>query len=233
MIVTCPSCTTRFTVDASVLGAHGRRVRCVRCGHVWFQEPELDRRPEPASAEAPEAFEPPSEPPEWALPETEPEPRRRSAGGWPAFAAVVVLLAGGLLVAQEQIVGAWPAAGRLYEMLGMAPPAPGEGLEIGDVRPEARLEDGDRSVVVTGRVVNRSESAADVPPVRIMLVDENGQILSVLTTSVGLTRLESGEEAGFAGEFSEPAGGAARIAVAFDDPVRDWQDMLQSISAPR
>lgn len=40
MIVTCPSCKTRFHLDTSVLGYDGRRVRCHKCQHVWFQEPE-------------------------------------------------------------------------------------------------------------------------------------------------------------------------------------------------
>lgn len=197
-------------------------MRCVRCGHVWFQEPQAAPEPEPERPSAPfEPVEAPPGPPEWAMPDTEPESDRRTAGGWLLFAAVVVLLGGGILVGQQQVVGVWPAAARLYETLGLNSPAPGEGLDIGDVRPEARLEDGNRTVVVTGRVINRSEAAADVPPVKAMLLGEQGQTLSEVTTAVGLARLDAGEEAGFAVEFSAPPNDAVSIAVTFEDPARD------------
>ncbi len=42
MIVTCPSCSTRFYLDPALLGFGGRRVRCRKCSHVWLQESEDD-----------------------------------------------------------------------------------------------------------------------------------------------------------------------------------------------
>lgn len=40
MIVTCPSCDTRFSVPQSALGPRGRTLRCARCGHKWHQDAE-------------------------------------------------------------------------------------------------------------------------------------------------------------------------------------------------
>ncbi|HEX3860582.1 MAG TPA: DUF3426 domain-containing protein [Stellaceae bacterium] len=41
MIVTCPTCDTRFVVDDAALGGNaGRRVRCASCGHLWHYSPE-------------------------------------------------------------------------------------------------------------------------------------------------------------------------------------------------
>jgi len=39
MIITCPSCTTRYIVEPQTIGADGRRVRCSNCGQVWLQTP--------------------------------------------------------------------------------------------------------------------------------------------------------------------------------------------------
>lgn len=50
MILTCPSCATRYVVPDSAIGHEGRRVRCASCKHSWFQEgAELAARPGPAS----------------------------------------------------------------------------------------------------------------------------------------------------------------------------------------
>jgi predicted Zn finger-like uncharacterized protein len=37
MILTCPSCATRYAVDEAKFPPAGRKVRCAKCGHVWFQ----------------------------------------------------------------------------------------------------------------------------------------------------------------------------------------------------
>ena len=40
MIVACPSCQTRFQLDAAKLQPVGRHVRCAKCAHRWLQLPE-------------------------------------------------------------------------------------------------------------------------------------------------------------------------------------------------
>jgi predicted Zn finger-like uncharacterized protein len=63
MILTCPACSTRYTVDEAKFPAAGRTVRCAKCGHSWHQA-----GPEPELAPDPEIFAP------VAAPEPEPEP---------------------------------------------------------------------------------------------------------------------------------------------------------------
>lgn len=38
MIVVCSSCSTRYLVPDTNIGAEGRTVRCANCSHEWFQE---------------------------------------------------------------------------------------------------------------------------------------------------------------------------------------------------
>ncbi len=57
MILTCPDCSTRYTVDAKTLGQSGRDVRCASCNHKWFAAPE----PEEAEAVQEESAAPPEE----------------------------------------------------------------------------------------------------------------------------------------------------------------------------
>jgi predicted Zn finger-like uncharacterized protein len=51
MILTCPECKTRYTLNPSMLGVAGREVRCVTCSHMWFQLPDMPLAEFPKAAE--------------------------------------------------------------------------------------------------------------------------------------------------------------------------------------
>jgi len=57
MIITCPSCATRYSVDGAKFPAGGRTVRCAKCGHSWHQDGEAPEEDAPAAA--PETTAPP------------------------------------------------------------------------------------------------------------------------------------------------------------------------------
>jgi predicted Zn finger-like uncharacterized protein len=50
MILTCPECATRYEIDSAKFPAAGRKVRCKKCSHVWFQ-PGEGGEVEPVAAE--------------------------------------------------------------------------------------------------------------------------------------------------------------------------------------
>ena len=60
MILSCPSCNTRYNLEASALRG-GLTVRCVKCGNSWHQDPPddmpivVDVEPEEAAGEPEEA----------------------------------------------------------------------------------------------------------------------------------------------------------------------------------
>jgi predicted Zn finger-like uncharacterized protein len=39
MIITCPNCSTNFSVPQKAIGEAGKKVKCTKCAHIWFQEP--------------------------------------------------------------------------------------------------------------------------------------------------------------------------------------------------
>ena len=48
MIISCSNCNKRFKIDASLIPAEGRDLKCGSCDHVWFYEIE-DKNLEPLS----------------------------------------------------------------------------------------------------------------------------------------------------------------------------------------
>lgn len=64
MIITCPACSTRYAVPASAVGVDGRRVRCAKCEHNWFQEgPDAQTLADEANAVPPPVPAPTAPPP--------------------------------------------------------------------------------------------------------------------------------------------------------------------------
>ncbi len=72
MILTCPECATRYEIDSAKFPAAGRKVRCKKCGHVWFQAGEGDAVAPEAPAPVVAAPDPVAEPaPAYTAPEPE------------------------------------------------------------------------------------------------------------------------------------------------------------------
>ena len=79
MIISCPSCSSKFRVTTEAVGPDGRLVKCSKCAHVWQARPEDDETetPPPAQAEPepkPAAAPAPSAEPQSKSPVVEPEP---------------------------------------------------------------------------------------------------------------------------------------------------------------
>jgi len=246
MILTCPSCSTRYLVDPRAIGSAGRRVRCVKCGEVWQQEaPPPDALaasagalPPPAAASAP--VPPPPPPPDPAVRPAEPSlvaerpggpaesvrnlpavPRRQPVArgwiGWLILLLLVLAVAAGGIFFREQIVRLFPPAAQLYRMVGTAAPAaPGSGLEIRGVTSERKVEQGQEVVDVRGEVFNVSDSAQALPPLRVAFGDAERRELAFSRLPLERNSLPAGGRLAFSARLPKPPDGAATLIVTFD-----------------
>lgn len=98
MIITCPNCSTRYTLPQDKIKPGGQRVRCAKCGNVWHQQPDDVAAPEPAAepvfvppsgadlpADAAMAPPPDDIPPAAAAPPPEPTEPAPAAAGFADF----------------------------------------------------------------------------------------------------------------------------------------------------
>ena len=105
MIVTCPSCATRYLVDPAALGETGRMVRCARCTHAWTQAPPEDMPKRVDVIRPPDKATP--IPPGSNLPAIPERGASASPAGWIALVLALVVVIGGVLAGRNQIVAAW------------------------------------------------------------------------------------------------------------------------------
>ena len=234
MILTCPSCATRYSVDEAKFPPAGRQVRCAKCAHVWFQ---AGPAPEPAEVTAPDAAAPPpqaahlpervaeaiSEPLRSAIRFGSPEPARESTGwgtrlaiaaGWVALIAVVVLIGLSAVRYRQEISVIWPQSAGVYNSLGMSVNA--KGIDIVNVDYHRESEDGQVVLAVTGRIVNSGTRELPVPQgVRVTLSDTANHELYHWSFAPAAQTLKPGQSVPFLTRLSSPPAAARHLEVRF------------------
>jgi len=217
MILTCPSCSSRYAVDSQALGASGRTVRCANCQHTWFQEPPADA-PRPVDLTPPPSladYDRPM-PPGSNLPSFPPAKKKR--GGSLIWLLLIVIIFGGLagaLLARNEIIKLWPMAAQLYELVGLKVHVAGDGLDLRNVNPVRRDDTG--TLAVQGSVVNVVAEPRQVPKLKVTVTSAQGQILKEWTFASGATVLMPGESHDFHQDLPDMPRGGAQLAVTFSE----------------
>ena len=215
MIVTCPSCATRYLVDPAVLGELGRMVRCARCTHSWMETPPADMPMRVDLTVAP--AEPQPIPPGSNLPAIPGKPRTRGWIGWAALVVIAAAVTGAAIVGRDRIVAAWPLAEQLYANLASAEPSPSEVFKVRNTKTWTLIENEQTVYVVAGEIVNVSAHARDVPNVVARIVVDDEPVREKLVFKLARPRLGPGESTEFSKRFSGPPVGAVLVFSVEDN----------------
>ena len=237
MILTCPSCDTRYSVDGAKFPAEGRIVRCSKCGHSWHQPSEEPRAPAPPEAAQP-VRAPAPEPDAGAAPApvypVNPSPTRTFAppaaataaprrpllpqlavvAGWVGLIAVVVLIAVSAVRYRQDIAVIWPQSAGVYSGLGL--PVATSGIDFRQVNYKRESEDGQMVLAVSGMIVNTGSRELPVPQtVRVTLSDGANNELYHWTFKPNTTTLKPGQSVPFVTRLSSPPSAARHLEVRF------------------
>lgn len=229
MILECPECQTRFSVDADALGSQGRQVRCARCRHEWFQtipaSKPRDTRPPPVADtewddtddfadDIPEAVAPIVDRLAPDTPATVEHYRRGRASevGWLLLLLFITGLAAAVYFARDQVVDAWPPAWRLFATLGLevqspmmeSPAGSYRQLQFINVAPAWATLDGAEVLILTGGLANAGAQEARVPLFEARFLNGAGETLDVRPIDSGFTRIAPGENLLFEMSLTNP-----------------------------
>lgn len=221
MIVSCPTCSTRYTLSDASLGADGRKVRCAKCGHIWWQRPEMDVgfggdlgdapteiRPARPSKGA-KAGKPVSGKPHFSRPD------KTTLIGFAVLGFALVAVGAGGFLARDALVRAWPPLALLYDTVGLTVEPPGAGLHLQNVRSEQKTEGGATVLIVEGQVVNGSDAPRPVPLLRATSLGGDHTPLQSWSFAASAEQLLPGEVATFRHSQPDP-GAVAEVTITLD-----------------
>lgn len=229
MIITCPSCATRYEIPAKHLQPAGRMVRCTNCGHRWFVAHDggspqgADASEEPPQAAI--AMTVPEEPPLHRAPMPDiaeeaddpfPAVAKRSTGatvGWLAVLLILLILTG-LVLGRNELVALAPQTAPFYQRLGL-PVVQAIGLELADVVSERLAEDEKDILRITGTVRNVAGVERMVPDLRVALLDAAREEVLVERVEMPQSLLADGADAQFSVDFVDPPASARNFSITF------------------
>lgn len=191
MILTCPNCQTRYTLQASQLPPGGRNVRCAACRTTWHAERQddpidlpLSRDLAPARPEDLSALRAKELPGQYrAMVEDKKRLEALTAQGivWGALGVVVVLILGLGFLLRVDIVRAFPRIAGAYAMVGVPVNATGLQLTTKDGGSKTNFKNGRFVVTVTAQVTNLRDKPTPVPPIKVKLLDSTLQTFDNVT----------------------------------------------------
>lgn len=219
MIITCPTCATRYTLADSSVGPQGRKVRCAKCGHMWWQRPEED---EPTALyhhhdDDDDGVTEMYVPPKKARSMRTPGQRtaiRRAVIGWGVLLAVLGGLGAVGWLGRDTVVTLWPPANLLYRTLGVEVVPSGQGLQLQSVQSEMKTDGGAKVLIVDGQILNVATDLIVLPPLRATSYDPDHKPVRSWTIQPTPDRLLPGAVATFRDVQRDP-GDVAEVTVTF------------------
>ena len=240
MILTCPECTTRFSIDSEAIGPNGRTVRCSQCSATWFASADPDILSlneiqtdaliekvdvEDAHSEFEEASYDEPEISSTLEPHTairdkaeRKKVRRRLFGVGMIWGMTLLTLALAALVAwlfRAQIVEKFPSTRPLYQSIGVE--ASETGLKIHNVRTEYGDNEGTPVLIVNGVVENYDLKARDLPMIQMNFKNDNDEILASWVIEPSKSMLAKGESIDFSSQYPNPPIDATKLIPVFVD----------------
>jgi len=241
MILTCPDCSTRYSVKDDAIGPNGRTVRCSNCHASWFVSEDADAlaltdNQEEILTPVVERSEAKVEPEKTDIPrpvmgahvqirdKADRERRRRRMMGvsmiWGITLGLLLLAAILAYVFRQNIVDQSPGMASLYKAFNI--PVKVNGLDFEDPATRNIMIDGRPVLVVNGVIVNRSNETRELPLIELSLVSNSGQEITKWLVEPSKDKLAPKERMEYVSQYPNPPLDATDLEYRFvDDSATD------------
>jgi predicted Zn finger-like uncharacterized protein len=218
MILTCPSCGTRYQMDRTHLAPPGGEVRCAKCLTVWFHavsekdvSPEQDR--DEAGVIAKSEIGSGAEAPSLMAPQAESRTRLALVAGLGALTIFFGTFFWAAIAFRQEIATVWPQSESLYALINL--PVNAQGLAFEEITQERVTENGESVMQISGRVINVSERELSVPAIHVSLRDAEEHEIYGWTFNAGVATLGPGQSSPFLARLPNPPAEAVRTELGF------------------
>jgi predicted Zn finger-like uncharacterized protein len=209
MLITCPNCKTKFNIPPNAIGETGKKVKCTKCAHVWFQEPPVVKKAK--TVKEPEA------PQEKVEPNEEEDSQLPVKNHRKLYAAYIVLFiiiigAGFALSPLKNIsdnngyFGVYDYSGVSFSELS---------VEIERLGPTSNFQ-------INGKIKNSNESQIKLPEIEIQVLSESGNVMTSYKVPPPQEYIDPQGEVEFKPRLEEVSASAATISVKFGS----WIEMM-------
>lgn len=147
---------------------------------------------------------------------------RRKRSRWPARLAWLLLIAvvggviGGAAAFRDAIVETWAPAKQLYDLIGLAPEPIEKRLGVRNVKRAWGTGAEANVLTIEGEIVNISDAPSDVPGLRVLFLNNAGDVISRWPFAAPEKRMLPDETVKFSTRIVSPPTDAKHIDVGFD-----------------
>lgn len=165
------------------------------------------------------AYAPPAPEPVQAAPlrlvtlENDKPKKKKKRAAWPWAAAALAASLAALVVWRTEVVRVAPQSASLYRAIGF--PVNARGLSFAEIKTLHETQDGRNVLVVTGQIANTSAKPADVPRLRLSLLDAGNTEVFAWAAAPGKTTIAPGETLAFRSRIASPPATAHDVQVRF------------------
>ena len=138
-------------------------------------------------------------------------PSGERAGGFVVAGVVCLLVAALFLLLQPQISRAWPPSNLIYDLVGMKPVLPGEGLTLDNL--QAQMNDG--KITMKGDELNMKSKPVKVPAIMASIVDADNKVIDQLLIAPPVATLKAEGQVAFDAVYPKIPDGAKNVNFAF------------------
>ena len=213
MIISCPQCSSKFAVKAEAIGEKGRNVKCAKCAHKWFQEPNKEELEKLKTQEIQQEPDEVKEVPQGSnLPVV-------TNSKTPIYAKISLAASILIMAVVITVMGAnqiLPSMSGYYSLFGI--------YDSGDIKlydvEVKKIESGRyNDLLVSAKIVNESKGDKRLPNLRVSIYDNDENLLDEVTLDSEGTPIEAGQAIDFQNTIEKIPASSSKIVMDLGNKI--------------